>query len=68
MRKQQEKQESEKFTLDLIKNNYNVLVPKQRNAYLKILENEMLQLAKDLEFERAAVIRDEITRVKEMFQ
>jgi len=68
VRKQQEKQESEKFTLDLIKNNYNVLVPKQRNAYLKILENEMLQLAKDLEFERAAVIRDEITRVKEMFQ
>jgi excinuclease ABC subunit B len=67
VRKQQEKQESEKFTLDLIKKNYNILIPKQRTAYLKILEKEMLELAKDLEFERAAVIRDEITRIKDMF-
>ncbi len=67
VRKQQEKQESEKFTLDLIKKNYNILIPKQRSAYLKILEKEMLELAKDLEFERAAVIRDEITRIKDMF-
>jgi excinuclease ABC subunit B len=68
VRNQQEKQASEKFTLDMIKQSYNVLIPKQRNAYLKVLENEMMELAKDLEFERAAVIRDEINRIKEMFQ
>jgi excinuclease ABC subunit B len=67
IRQRQEKQETEKFTLEMIKKNYNALIPKQRNAYLKILENEMLELAKNLEFERAAVIRDEIKKIKEMF-
>ena len=33
---------------------------------LKELEAEMLQAAKDLEFERAAVLRDEIKSIKEM--
>jgi len=67
IRKQQEKQASEKFNLDMMKQSYNILIPKQRNAYLKLLENEMMELAKDLEFERAAVIRDEIDKVKKMF-
>jgi excinuclease ABC subunit B len=33
---------------------------------IKRLEQEMLELAKDLEFERAAVLRDELKRLKEM--
>ena len=33
---------------------------------IKELEAEMLQAAKDLEFERAAVLRDEIKNIREM--
>jgi excinuclease ABC subunit B len=36
----------------------------ERKKYIKALEKEMLQAAKNLEFERAAVIRDEIELVK----
>jgi excinuclease UvrABC helicase subunit UvrB len=42
------------------------VVPKQRQALIKRLELEMLELAKDLEFERAAVLRDEIRRLEEL--
>jgi len=34
---------------------------------IKALENEMLEHAKNLEFEQAAVIRDEISRIKDGF-
>ena len=37
-------------------------------AHLRKLEEEMLELAKDLEFERAAAIRDEIRAVNEMYK
>jgi len=33
---------------------------------IKALESEMLEHAKNLEFEQAAAIRDEIARIKEM--
>jgi len=45
---------------------YNLLEPSQRKKYIKELETEMLQAAKNLEFERAAVLRDEIKSVKEL--
>lgn len=38
---------------------------KQRATYIKQLEKAMKEAAKDLEFERAAQIRDEIQRIKE---
>jgi excinuclease ABC subunit B len=65
VRRREEKQGLARFDLDLIEQQYNVLVPKQRQALIKRLEEEMLELAKDLEFERAAVLRDEIQRLKE---
>lgn len=43
---------------------YNLLVKTQRNKYVKELEKEMLKCAKDLEFEKAAILRDEIEKVK----
>ncbi|MCL2271988.1 MAG: excinuclease ABC subunit B [Treponema sp.] len=52
-------------TIEVLKKSYNVLVPAQRKQLLKALENEMLEHAKNLEFEQAAAIRDEITRIKE---
>jgi excinuclease ABC subunit B len=41
-----------------------VLVPDQRTKLIKALENEMLEHAKNLEFEKAAAIRDEIEKIK----
>jgi excinuclease ABC subunit B len=45
---------------------YNVLVPKEKKQLIRALEEEMFELAKNLEFERAAVVRDEIRKIKEM--
>jgi excinuclease ABC subunit B len=65
VRKREEKRAGESVTLEVLKRSYNVLVPKERKALLKALEDEMISLAKDLEFERAAVVRDEIRRITE---
>ncbi len=65
VRKREEKRAGESVNLEVLKRSYNVLVPKERAALLKALEGEMISLAKDLEFERAAVVRDEIRRISE---
>jgi excinuclease ABC subunit B len=65
VRKKEEKRTLERFDLELVEREYNLLVPKQRQELVRRLENEMLELAKNLEFERAAVVRDEIKRLKE---
>ena len=52
-------------TIEVLKKSYNVLIPAQRKQLIKALENEMLEHAKSLEFEQAATIRDEITRIKD---
>jgi len=52
-------------TVEVLKKSYNVLIPAQRKLLIRALENEMLEHAKNLEFEQAAVIRDEISRIKE---
>jgi excinuclease ABC subunit B len=66
IRRKEEKRSLERFDLELLERQYNVLVPKQRQALVKQLEREMLELAKNLEFERAAVLRDEIQRLQQM--
>ncbi|MCQ2412805.1 MAG: excinuclease ABC subunit UvrB [Sphaerochaetaceae bacterium] len=48
------------------KSGYNLLDSGERKRYIKELEGQMLQAAKDLEFERAAMLRDEIQNVKNM--
>jgi excinuclease ABC subunit B len=52
-------------TVEVLKKSYNVLIPAQRKQLVKALEKEMLEHAKNLEFEQAAAIRDEIARIKE---
>jgi excinuclease ABC subunit B len=52
-------------TIEVLKKSYNVLIPAQRKQLIRALESEMLEHAKNLEFEQAAAIRDEIARVKE---
>ncbi len=39
---------------------YKILTPKQKGKKIKELEEKMYQHAKDLEFEAAAAVRDEI--------
>ncbi len=64
VREKQEKQENERVTIDILKNSYNVLIPGERKKLIKALEEQMLEHAKNLEFEEAAVIRDEINSLK----
>jgi excinuclease ABC subunit B len=63
-REQHEQKEIQKQDLELLKGGYNLLSATDRKNYIKALEKEMLEAAKNLEFERAAVIRDEIQDVK----
>jgi excinuclease ABC subunit B len=66
-RRVKEKEESERVEIEVLKKSYNLLVPRERKAYIRKLEEEMLEMAKNLEFERAALLRDEIKAVGEMF-
>ncbi len=66
IRKREEKRSLETADIGVLEKSFNVLVPKEKKALVKALEEEMFELAKNLEFERAAVVRDEIKRIKEM--
>ncbi|RPJ04011.1 MAG: excinuclease ABC subunit B, partial [Spirochaetaceae bacterium] len=67
VRKTKEKEQLATFDMELLKKNYNLLVPKDRKEYVKRLEAEMLEYAKNLEFEKAVILRDEITHLKETY-
>ena len=64
-RHKEEKIDSTLDELSLLKKTHNLLVPEQRKSLVKALEQRMLEHAKNLEFEEAALLRDEITRIKE---
>ena len=53
-------------SIEVLKKSYNVIVPAERKKLISALEREMLERAKNLEFEQAAAIRDEIQRIKEI--
>ncbi len=53
-------------SIEVLKKSYNVLVPGQRKQLIRALEAEMLEHAKNLEFEQAATIRDEIEKIKKL--
>ncbi|MCF0237048.1 MAG: excinuclease ABC subunit B [Sphaerochaetaceae bacterium] len=63
-REEKDAVENEKMELSIRKANHNLLDPKGRKKYIKELEAEMLEAAKNMEFERAAVLRDEIQEIK----
>jgi excinuclease ABC subunit B len=61
------KEEKIDVTLDevnILKKTHNLLVPEQKKSLFKALEQRMLEHAKNLEFEEAALIRDEIAKLK----
>ena len=64
-RHKEEKIDSTLDEVSMLKKTHNLLVPEQRKSLVKALEHRMLEHAKSLEFEEAALLRDEITRIKE---
>ncbi len=57
--------EEEKFELVKLQKRFNFFNAKDRAAYIKLLETQMLECAKNLEFEKAAMIRDEIKKIRD---
>ena len=51
--------------IKIVSSNYNLLVERDRKRYISDLTKQMTELAKNLEFEKAALIRDEIQRIKD---
>ncbi len=64
-REREETKEIQKQDLSILKGGYNLFNANDRKKYIKALEKEMLEAAKNLEFERAAIIRDEIVAIRE---
>ncbi|MPM54639.1 UvrABC system protein B [bioreactor metagenome] len=64
-REREETKEIQKQDLSILKGGFNLLNANERKKYIKALEKEMLQAAKNLEFERAAIIRDEMQAVRD---
>ncbi|GHV75704.1 UvrABC system protein B [Spirochaetia bacterium] len=62
----EEQQDAAATTVEVLKRSYNVLIPAQRKLLIRALEGEMLEHAKNLEYELAAAIRDEIAKVEEV--
>jgi excinuclease ABC subunit B len=56
--------QEEKNQLKEIQKKFNLLEPTARKNYLKQLKAEMMECAKNLEFEKAAMLRDEIEKCK----
>ncbi|AEJ20066.1 excinuclease ABC subunit UvrB [Gracilinema caldarium] len=68
VRHQEEEKAAAVTSVEVLKKSYNILIPAQRQQLMKALEAEMLEHAKRLEFEQAAAIRDEISRIKNLSQ
>jgi len=64
IRKKEEARQVETRSIETIKQGYNILIPKERGRLIKHLESIMLEHAKNLEFEQAALVRDEIEELK----
>ena len=60
----EEKTDSARASLQVLRGNTNLLDAKQCKKLIKSLEREMLEKAKNLEFEEAALLRDEIEKLK----
>ena len=65
VRRGEEKRAAEKMSIEVMKKSTNLLDSKQKKRLIKALENEMLERAKNMEYEEAAVLRDEIRQLKE---
>jgi len=65
VRRGEEKRAAEKMGIEVMKKSINLLDSRQKKRLIKALENEMLERAKNMEYEEAAVLRDEIRQLRE---
>jgi len=65
-REKEQKRAVETQNIEVIKGEFNIMLPGDRKKLIKALEEQMLEHAKNLEFEEAAVVRDEIQKIQEM--
>ncbi|GAB4370541.1 MAG: excinuclease ABC subunit UvrB [Spirochaetales bacterium] len=65
-RKLEENRKTEQITIEVLEKSYNLLIPKERAALIRALEAQMMEHARNLEFEHAALIRDEIQRIRSL--
>ena len=63
-----EKKETVKIELDVLKKSTNLMVKEQRRKLLKAMEEQMIEYADCLDFESAAIIRDEIQAIKNAYE
>jgi len=59
------RKDAEMENIAVLKQSTNLLDPKQKSKLIKALENEMMEHAKRMEFEEAALLRDEIKKLKD---
>lgn len=64
IRQKEESRAVEEQAIEVLRRSFNILIPKEKAALIKALEGEMLEMAKNLDFEKAAMLRDEILRLK----
>ena len=64
-REKNDDEEAAKEEMKILSSNYNLLVERDRKRYIADLTRQMTELAKNLEFEKAALLRDEIQRIKD---
>ncbi len=64
IRKKEDARDIQVKDIEVIKAGFNLLIPAERKKLIKTLEKQMLEHAKNLEFEQAAIIRDEIDAIK----
>ncbi|MDR0375836.1 MAG: excinuclease ABC subunit B [Treponema sp.] len=62
----EEERQAAETNIGVFKKSYNLLSPKDRKHLLAALNKEMLEHAKNLEFEQAAAVRDEIKKIEAM--
>jgi excinuclease ABC subunit B len=65
-RKKKEDKLTIETDLQVLKEGYNIMIPAQRKKLIKAMEKAMLEHAKNLEFEKAAIIRDEIEEINKL--
>ncbi|MDA8426610.1 MAG: excinuclease ABC subunit UvrB [Treponema sp.] len=63
-RHREERIDGAQTEIEVLKKSHNLLVPEQKKALVRALEAQMLEHAKKLEFEQAALLRDELERLK----
>jgi excinuclease ABC subunit B len=65
-RRIEEERSSAETSIEVLKRSHNILIASERKKLIAAFNAEMLQHAKNLEFEQAAYIRDEIQKIKEL--